>query len=254
MARVERISGQVQVFSQQSTGEGAALAMQMPVYLGQTLQTGSDSGISLRLGGISLRVDQESRLTLADENTVALEHGRLYVDTRGPGPLDAVAARDLQIRTDLGLVSHLGTQYLVQRRDDWLRVGVRDGGVRVDDPDPGVVATLLVPTGQELQLDDSGAQEITPLSSYGPDWQWAENLAPDFVLDGRTMAQFLDWVASETGLEIAYQSDRVRSVAEETMLHGKVDLPAKAALQLVLKTSDLSAEIRDGVIEISLKS
>ena len=255
MARVERISGQVQVFAQASGGDGAALAAQMPVYVGQTLRTGGDSGISLRLnGGISLRLDQQTVVVLDDGEGIELRSGRVYVDTQSPGSAAPDPGRELLIHTDLGVISHLGTQYMVLRSGDWLRVGVRQGGVRIDDAGEGDTASVIVPTGQELSLDHAGEQVLAPLNAYGPEWLWAEKLAPEFDLDGRTMAEFLDWVASETGLDVAYQSDSVRSLAEQTMLHGQVDLPATEALQLVLMTSDFSAEIRDGVIEVNTKS
>jgi ferric-dicitrate binding protein FerR (iron transport regulator) len=259
LAQVEKISGHVEVFNGDSASSGAALAAGMPVYSGQSLVTGQDSGMSLLTeSGVSLRIGESSELDLADEHSVELRSGRVYVDTETSASTSTStlgnSGEALAILTNLGVIRHIGTQYMVRTATDRLLVGVRKGEVEVKHESRDESDALFVLAGRELSLDEQGDHRFEPFSSYGPEWQWAENLATGFELDGHTMDEFLEWVASETGLAIEYDSDAARSLARETMLHGTVDLPAREALDLVLRTSDLSAEIRDGVIEVSLKT
>jgi hypothetical protein len=168
---------------------------------------------------------------------------------------DATTSKSrFEVLTARGAVRHLGTQYMVRMEDQRLLVGVRSGSVQVLAGKSANTTPLFVANGHELLIEQAGDHELQPLKAYGSDWLWAENLGPGFVLDGRTLTEFLEWVAGETGLTLTYQTSMAKSVADDTVLHGKVDLPAKEALDLVLLTSDLSAEIRDGSIEIRLKS
>ena len=80
MARVDRISGRVRVLGVQSQGNGTTLRQQMPVFVGQTLNTGTGSGMALRLGsGISLRVDELTEITLLGQDIVKLPGQRVRV-------------------------------------------------------------------------------------------------------------------------------------------------------------------------------
>ncbi|MDX1555809.1 MAG: FecR domain-containing protein, partial [Xanthomonadales bacterium] len=115
LARVERVSGQVQVISEGTARGTAVPAVETPVYVGQTIEVGANSGLALRLdNGISLRIDQNTRLGLLDEFATELHSGRVYVDTGDPdsSPPDSPGSR-FQVFTPLGAVSHIGTQYMV---------------------------------------------------------------------------------------------------------------------------------------------
>lgn len=252
MASVEKISGRVQVLQAEAEESAVTLQQQMPVYVGQSIKTASGSGIALILeAGISLRIDELSEVRLIGENSLKLIAGRVYVDTHANG--SAGSASRFEILTDMGAVRHLGTQYMVLMNASNFSVSVREGSVQVIAEELGEPSALYVRDGMALSVDSKGASNIVPNDIFGTQWQWAEQLGSGFVLDSRTIAEFLEWVARETGYEIEYESADARSVAEETVLHGTVDLPAREALDLVLATSDLSATMMDGVIEVRMK-
>ena len=257
MAGVERLNGEVLVNAQGSTSLGAALALRAPLYPGQAVTTGSGAGLGLRLeSGISLRIDENSRIALVNGATVELERGRVYVDTEAesPGPAGAGASTSrFEILTSHGAVRHLGTQYMVDLGHDALRVNVRRGVVQLAVKDDAKAAPVYIPGGQQLALEASGQPVLSPGDAFGDEWLWAEALAPGYRMDGRTMAEFLEWVSSETGYEIVYETEQARTVAEDTVLHGEIDLPARKALDVVVRSSDLVAELEDGIIEISIE-
>ncbi|MDX1556132.1 MAG: FecR family protein [Xanthomonadales bacterium] len=250
LARVERVSGHVRVVAPGGAGEGAALAQQTPVYAGQTLLTGDGSGIALRFeGGMSLRVDEHARLFLANSNEVRLESGRIYIDSQPGG-----VAREpgFAVMTRSGVVQHIGTQYMVRVQGNAVNVRVREGKVEFS---PGAAGSspLYVTVGEQLSVDESGGRTLAQADPSDDQWRWAEQLGPGFEMEGRSMREFLNWVSRETATAVVYLTPEAESVAAETQLHGTVDLPPRQALDLVIATSDLQAEFKNGAIHVRLK-
>jgi ferric-dicitrate binding protein FerR (iron transport regulator) len=93
---------------------------------GQSVQTGSGGrGVLTLPGGVSARMDQDTRILLAGRDQVVLERGALYVDAR-PGPSPAAP---LEVVTPAGLLRHVGTQYEVRLLEPGVRLRVREGRV-----------------------------------------------------------------------------------------------------------------------------
>lgn len=255
VALVERITGHVEVSGNQTPENAATVRKQTPIFVGQKLNTAADSGMALVFAsGISLRIDQLTEVDMIGENTLKLEAGRIYVDTHADTPAtQTVTPSRFEILTDKGAIRHLGTQYMVGIDDELLSVSVRNGNVQVIAEEVDGPSTVYVSNGMSLSFGSDGAPDVSETDVFGPQWQWAENLGAGFVLDSRTIAEFLEWVARETGFAISYESENARAVAEETVLHGTIDLPAREALDVVLKTSDLTATMAQGEITIKMK-
>jgi ferric-dicitrate binding protein FerR (iron transport regulator) len=252
MARVEKITGPVRVITADAGGDGADLAIGTPIYVAQSLRTGGESGIALRLAnGLSLRVDEHSELDLIDDQSVKLLSGRVYVDT-GTDGVGSSSLDGFELLTARGTVRHVGTQYMVRMDGARLAVSVRLGAVQFLGVEDGGSA-LVVSGGQEVSVTDRGGPKVSVTDTLGDQWKWAEALGPGFALDGRSMDEFLAWVARETGLGLKYRSFAAKQAAEQTALHGTVDLPAREALDIVIMGTDLAAKIEDGVIEISVR-
>src|SRR5712691_3592529 len=116
---VLRAEGRVELSDGRVAGAGSALAA------GIGLTTGPDGRAALRLnGGPSVRLDSATDLRLISACVLDLRHGAVYVDTvsrsseseaaRGSGSSDAAGVTSLiEIRTALGLVRDVGTQFEV---------------------------------------------------------------------------------------------------------------------------------------------
>jgi hypothetical protein len=89
---------------------------------------------------------------------------------------------------------------------------------------------------------------------HGAAWQWAEALAAPYASDGRSLADFLGWVGRETGHRVEYASTDAAHAAANAELRGKVEMEPMRALQSVVQTSDLLAEVDDGIITVRLRS
>lgn len=195
-------------------------------------------------GGASLRIDADTTLVLESAERVALQRGRVYVDS-GPG----VQTRSFEIATAAGIVRDIGTQFEVATYDLGIRVRIREGRVELDR-NTGVDLTGLA--GEELNIDPAGRVERGGIAPDDPGWAWAETLAPAQQLDGRTAYEVLVWAARETGRELAFTDAAAERQARAATLSGGGRALAPAdALAIAAAIAELDYAIEAGVIRIS---
>lgn len=213
------------------------------LFEGQVVQTAGASGLGLRIDGVSIRLDADSRLELLDRERLYLQRGRLYVDTqladRGAG---------LVVRTDQGSVRHIGTQFIVAIESDELTVSVREGEVRIG----GRFYDTQASKGDRVILKGTNRPVVDGITGHGDQWRWSEALSPPHVVHGKTADAFLHWIAAETGYRIVFSDDSARSIAESTVLKGEVDKPPRQELKLRLLTMGLAYEFDDARGEIRI--
>lgn len=241
VASVEVIKGDIRVRSA-ADDSGSSLVAQEMLETGQEVSTAHGAGLlAFWRNGISLRIDQNSRVKVTSETELQLISGRVYIDTHGAhGP-----SAGLSLVTPAGLVRHVGTRYMVAVNLGSTRVSVREGQVLLGDGDEAAEG------GERLVFSASGEHRREAVSTYGEDWSWAENLAQPFASDGRTVSEFLSWVGRESGRVIQYASPVAESLAGETRLRGDIDLGPMQALELVMQGTDLDSDLQDGTIVVS---
>ncbi|RPI16826.1 MAG: hypothetical protein EHM60_01070 [Lysobacterales bacterium] len=230
VATVARVAGSVEYRS----GEQGAWA---PLPVAATLQSGDEIRTSRagqvavrRADGLEIRLDSGTTLAFDDGETATLAAGRAYVDS-GAQP---AATDDFTLATPLGRVRHLGTQYLAAVAPGELQVAVREGSVAVE----GRGASVVARAGESLVVEPDGKVTRGQVASHGAAWSWAQAIAPEFAIDGRTLDEFLLWAARETGRQLVYASPEAARLAETTQLRGSVSgLTPEAAVAGVLATT-----------------
>jgi ferric-dicitrate binding protein FerR (iron transport regulator) len=245
VATIEKQLGTIRVLPAASgateSNEDSAVLM-----TGQQLVTGENSGLALRwLNGESIRLAERTKLRLTSAGEINMLVGRIYVDTD-----EADSAGSLHISTPAGRVRHIGTRYMTAVSANGTSVSVREGQVLLDKQ--GV--ETLANGGDQLKVDALGILVVQAVPTYGALWQWTEELAPIFQSDGRSMADFLDWVAHESGRAVEFASPAAEQLAGETLLRGQVDMEPMHALALILQTSDLTSEVYAGTIVVRLRA
>ena len=257
VASIDKSHGSIYLLGEQS--ELRELPDLATVSAGQTIVTGRDAGIGLSWGnGGSLRIDANTRIEFLSTDEVYLRSGRIYFDSRmaaitGSGVATAaitgsgVASSALNIETDHGTVTHLGTQYMTYVDDKDLTVSVREGKVAID----GSYRDETASAGQQLTLTGSARPTILDITGYGGDWEWIEPMAPVPQFDGRPVPEFLNWVSRETGLHLEYEGDTAEQLAAATTFFGEVEQRPMLALEFWMQTIDLDYRIEGGVIYVS---
>ena len=248
MASIDKQFGEISVNSWiANAGQMAAIEG------GDLVETGSDSGLALGWhDGGSLRLDENTLVVFEAADQIYLQSGRVYFDSE-TGLLSSQAttagAANLSIRTDHGVLRHLGTQYMTRVDGDDLVISVREGVVSIDGN-----VKVRASAGQQFAISGSGELSINDIDGFGGEWKWVEKSAPAVNLEGRLISDALSWVASESGYKVHYDSAGAQSVATQEILRGfplKMDIEPTRALYLFMETVDLNAQIEGELIVIS---
>jgi ferric-dicitrate binding protein FerR (iron transport regulator) len=241
IATTERVEG-ADVTRRLSANAGRlTIAVGEALLAGDEIETGRSGRLAFRwTSGASVRLDHGSRVRLVSATALDLSNGAAYIDS-GPG------SSGVEVRTPLGLVKDVGTQFETRVDSGGLRVRVRSGLVelhRADEIVPGR-------PGLEVQVGAAGVTTRT-VPTFGPDWEWVTGLAPRFDVNGRTLASFLDYMSREQGWTLTYADPRLARDASGIVVHGSVEgLAAVDALSIVLSTSGLSFRLEAGHLVVS---
>jgi ferric-dicitrate binding protein FerR (iron transport regulator) len=220
-------------------GARAALVAGAALVPGTTVHAGR--GVALALDGGSLRLDVATELRFGADGALELVVGRAYYDSHGPGG----AGPAIALRTPRGVVRDLGTQFEVAASPAALRVRVREGKVEVEGVSDGIGA------GVELMLDREGAA-YARVALSGPEWAWAEALAPRLEIEGISADAYLRWVARESGLELRYATPSAEIAARAALLHGVLpELAPLATLEALLPATDLVHALDGNTLRIA---
>jgi ferric-dicitrate binding protein FerR (iron transport regulator) len=222
VASVERVHGDAQV-------GGAPLAIGAAVSSAVRIDTHSGQ-VALRLAhGGSMRLAAQTRITFAAAGRATLDAGTLYFDSEH-------GAAAVEVRTPVGVVRDLGTQFVARVAGERLDVAVRDGRVAIER---GSGAVDVVAGERVSVTSGASAPRRERSASFGGDWDWAERLAPPFDIDGRRLIDFLHWVEAQTGRTLEFADPASEQAARDTVLKGSIDLEPLPMLTAVLALTDL---------------
>jgi len=244
VATVARVSGAAAV-RHSADGAWQALAAGSNVAASDEIRTEAAGRVALRRpDGLEVRLDAATQLAFNDADRASLASGSVYVDAGAPGS----GSDAFVIGTPYGDVRHLGTQYVAAVKDDMLQVDVREGSVAIDKGQTPVMARA----GESVTVARDGAVSRSQLNVYGESWHWAESVAPEFAIEGRSLDEFLTWAGRETGRKIVYTSADAAREAETTQLKGSVaGLAPEAAVAAVFASEPgLRHQIAGGQIRV----
>lgn len=237
VAQVERVTGETEVREPGERGWAPLKGAGSVLRAGARLRTGGNGAAAITLaGGTSLRLAPVTEVDLDDDARVNLRHGIVYADS------DSRNGGAIRVVTPAGTASDFGTQFEVRYEREQLRIRVREGRVELQRDSGRFVADA----GTQLAVNAAGDLSRTGIARTGPDWQWAEAIAPTPDFDDQPVDALLHWVARETGYSLRYASAGVAQQAERTILHGRIgQMPPLEALETLLQTTDLTYVLVD---------
>lgn len=249
VARMERIIGTVELRADDRADWAMLRDDARDLQSGSLVRTapGSRAGIVLA-SGVSLRLADATEVAMDSSSSLRVIRGKVYLDTGGSND----PARRIQVITEAGTASDVGTQFEVRYQDGAYRLRVREGGVLLRQEGGEDINTVA---GEQLTIDTQGGVQRTRIDSADSEWHWVESLAPAPDVDGQPVTVLLEWVARETGRSLKFAGTEVERKAQQTLLHGNIrHLAPLDALTVMLATTDLEHLIlEDGTILIRTK-
>jgi len=248
VATVARVSGAAEI-RHSAAGAWQPLAAASTIDASDEIRTQASGRVALRRpDGLEVRLDAATQLAFNGTERASLATGSVYVDAGAPGS----GGDAFVVGTPYGDVRHLGTQYVASIKDEMLQVAVREGSIAIDKGRMPAVARA----GESLTIARDGAVSRSQLAVYGEPWRWAESVAPEFAIEGRSLDEFLTWAGRETGRKIVYTSADAAREAETTQLKGSVaGLAPEAAVAAVFASEPgLRQQIAGGQIRVERAS
>jgi ferric-dicitrate binding protein FerR (iron transport regulator) len=213
---------------------------------GQDLAARGGALLALRGGG-NLRLAPDSELEVLSANSVRLQRGELYVDI----PPGAHADAGFVAVTGAGEFRHVGTQFALAVIDGATRLRVREGSVEW----AAARGQSTVDAGTEMLIDRDQRVTRRPLEPASDAWSWISAMAPEVDIEGRPLAEFLEWVARETGRNLLITDEGTRRQIATIRMHGSVrGLDPLQALNAVMASTSLRFELPAGAIRVSFAS
>lgn len=232
-----------------SVGSAANDVPDNQLFSGDSIITTAGSGVSINwAAGSIIRLAASSELTLHGAAELELKSGQIYADIPTL-PSDQSAALNLKINTRFGTVQHIGTQFMVSDHPDAVVVMVREGSVSVTNEQQ----TLVTTAGHQSTLDSGGEINRSAVPVFGDEWQWAEQLAPAFNVEGQPLHEVLQRIGREAGKQILYESADAEQIAKSTVMHGSIDAAPEYALENLLETNDLSWYEENGAVHLFVR-
>lgn len=242
--RVERvIEG---AWSKSPAGQMVASRRGDQVSVGVELTTEASGRLALRLeSGHSVRLDTGSAVRVVGRHELALVHGAVYVDSAGCGR----EAPPITIRTPHGAIRDVGTQFEVRDTGSTLRIRVREGKVALDSPG----AALEVPAGHEVSLAPNGSLVRREMTAADLALDWATAVSTPFEVQGRSLQEFLNWIARERGLTLRFDHADLAAAAPGIVLNGSIDgMTLDEALESVLLTCRMTHRIEQRTLVVTV--
>jgi len=243
LAQVARIEGSASLVRDRETRSLGSPETAGPIRRGDVLRTAGDGQLELRLDqDLLLRVNVDTEIAFVEADAIDLVSGTVYVDSgklsTGPG---------LAIRTPIGSVTHLGTQYEVRFVDAGLRLRVREGSIRFT----GASGTAVGAAGEQLEIGADGDSARSTIPADDASWSWTIELArlpdaPDYRI-GDT----LRWIARERGLALEFAGPELERRLDLEPIVGLGGLEPAEALDVLAVTTDLELSVENGRLLIA---
>lgn len=248
MAYISKSIGEVRISD--TLGRQIAPRRETPIAPNTRLRTDHNSYLALQIKGLSLRLNENTEVQLLSSG-VRLLQGHVYVDS---AVNTSSADAPFSISTPLGQVSDIGTQFTVRYDAQGLWAAVREGSILVRVSETDYRADARSDAAQQVAVARDLNIHISTTQKRGDVWDWSAGLAGAFELEGKSAYAFLQWVSRETGLDLAFDSQKAEDNARNTLLHGDISsFDPEQAVSVVLATTRLVAtRIDNRILLISL--
>lgn len=235
-ARIAAFQGEVRV-------NGDVLLVDDYLKIGDQLVTrSSNSLVSFHYRNALVRVAGDSAVVIANDH-IHLMEGKIYIDAESLAFGEQAGDRVVEVRTAHATITDIGTQFMVAVHADKTNASVREGSIIVKNSEGHLIGEATDEVARKIDVGVSGFR-LYDSDLYGEEWQWIAQIPAEFELDGKTLHEYLIWVASEIGVPVMYQDETSERIANTVTLRGDLkSLSPESSLDVVMKTTSLRVDL-----------
>jgi len=186
---------------------------------GSIVQTSQGGRLFIALeGNRNLRLDHGASLTIHSSSEIWLHSGRVYIDAPGE--------KSVTVVTPFASVTDVGTQFEVSVSGDALSVATREGLIDVRLGEHQIRSQAAEGMGEELIIDGLEVTSRTSISTTGDRWGWTQDSRPLFGVREKSVYDYLNWAARESGRTLHFDSPLARQQADLRRLSGQGEVDA----------------------------
>lgn len=203
--------------------------VELPVQTGTLMQAGAPARLVLS-SGLDLRLNADTSIRWRDAQEIELVEGAVFIDTNETGAM--------QVHTERGRVTDIGTQFLVSYADDVLEVAVRTGRALVESASGHFEAGADGFHGDVIRLSDAGVATSVEPTDAGR-WTWISAVPRGY--EEARVALLLRQIALDLGRRVVYADRGSEARVSNLTLRGeRLDgMTAEQALRVVAAAADL---------------
>ena len=193
--------------------------------------------------GTDVRINNGSTLVWRSPAAIALRSGRVYVATDGGG--------SFEVTTRHGVVTDVGTRFLVALDDQRVEVAVREGQIDLATPfETRRSKPVRLGHAQLLSVDGDRIVERTEAASHQR-WNWIHTAAAGYT--SRNPVTMLHEIARDLGKDLQFAEGVEASLRIEKLDGDFEGLSPRAALRQVANVTATRWQEQDDVIIIAFK-
>ena len=186
-----------------------------------------------------IRINSNSTLKLLNPSAIQLIEGEIYHDA------DNSQANHLTIKTSMGQINHIGTRYLVRKKQGRLQVAVRNGLIEISKNDK----ITQLSSGKKLEIDENGSLHESNILAYDQMWSWTQLAAQPFSTEGKSLHDFIIWYSHEHGYKINWNQQKSRT--KSVILSGQLaNLTPAQQIKTIFLSTKFDYKINQGILTI----
>ena len=192
--------------------------------------------------GADVRVGRGTTFSWQAPNAIALHVGEVYVATEG--------AASFRVETPHGLVTDIGTRFLVSSDDDRLEVAVRDGQVELATPARTLRSKPVTPGQAQILVAESGSLARHDEAASNERWDWIHGAPRGYTT--RNPVTMLRQIGRDLGNRVRFEHGVEAALQAEELDGDFRGMAPQAAFEHVIHATATKWHAENGVIIIAL--
>jgi hypothetical protein len=131
---------------------------------------------------------------------------------------------------------------MVSQNGNDVAVAVRSGSVKLTAANTQTAEELTIEHSQLAKINQQGEVAVEPVTAFDPLWDWTFVAQAGFDLENKSLFQFVQWFAEQSGLTVDWQNHE--SQTKRVRLQGNIkNMQPELAINTVFQSTQFNYEM-----------